>query len=98
MKRQCGALGTVVTYRIEWKRSALREFKKLPQAIQTIVQQAVEKLRNDPRSGGCRKLAGFDSVYRVRIGDYRLVYEVQDKAILVYILRVRLRREAYREK
>lgn len=83
-------------YRIEWKPSALREFKKLPPAVQSTVEQTVVRLGDEPRPSGCRKLAGFDSAYRVRIGDYRLVYEVQDKSVLIYILRIRLRGDAYR--
>ena len=74
----------------------MKEFRKLPPQIRTYVERTVEALAEQPRPDGCRKLAGFDSVYRVRIGGYRLVYEVEDGAILVCILRIRPRRESYR--
>ena len=86
-----------MTYRIEWKPSALREFKKLPRDIRDSVRRHVEGLAEEPRPAGCRKLARFDNAYRVRIGAYRLIYEVHDVRILVYILRIRPRSESYRD-
>lgn len=72
-----------MTYRIEWKPSALREFKKLPPEAQRMVERQVTRLENEPRPEDCRKLAGFDNAYRLRLGAYRLVYEVEDKSVRV---------------
>ena len=83
-------------YRIEWKPSALREFKKLPPGLRNTIERKIELLADNPRPDGCRKLAGLETAYRLRLGDYRLVYEVDDQIILVHILRIRHRRESYR--
>jgi mRNA interferase RelE/StbE len=57
------------------------------------MEQAVLRLENDPRPRGARKLQGTDTAYRVRVGDYRVVYEVIDSAHLVIILAARRRAE-----
>jgi mRNA interferase RelE/StbE len=49
-----------------------------------------------PRPAGCTKLAGADDAYRIRIGDYRIVYVIADKVLIVYIIRVGHRKEVYR--
>lgn len=83
-------------YQIEWKPSALREFKKLPADIRPEVERKVEALAENPRPDGCRKLAGMEKTYRMRHGDYRIIYEVEDSRVLVHILRIRPRRDSYR--
>ena len=57
---------------------------------------AIRALAVDPRPDGCAKMAGFRDTYRIRVGDYRVVYEVHDRVLLVLLLWVAHRREAYR--
>ena len=57
---------------------------------------AVEKLAKEPRPQGVRKLVGSDFTYRLRVGNYRIVYDVLDKKLIVEIIRVRHRKDAYK--
>ena len=86
----------MASYQIEWKRSAQRELEKLPRPTIKKVVVAVEKLAIEPRPRGVRKLVGSDFTYRLRVGDYRIVYEVLDKKLIVEIIRVRHRKDAYK--
>lgn len=83
-------------YQIRWKRSAAKELKKLPQATLLRILQSVESLATDPRPPGCRKLTGAEHTYRIRVGDYRVLYTIEDDAVLVEIIRVGHRRDVYR--
>ena len=86
----------MASYRIEWRSSARRELRKLSPAIVARVIEAVSALADDPRPGGCRKLRGSEHTYRIRTGTYRIVYEVLDARLVIEIVRVRHRRDAYR--
>lgn len=84
-------------YRIEWKASARKELRGLERAILGRVLTAVEALATDPRPDGCRKLAGSKQSYRIRVGDYRVVYLIEDDRLIVEIIRVRHRSAAYHD-
>jgi mRNA interferase RelE/StbE len=76
---------------------AERDLKRLPAALFRRVIAAVRALAAVPRPPGARKLHGSGrDDYRIRVGDYRVLYEVNDAARVVRIMRVRHRREAYR--
>lgn len=83
-------------YRVEIARRALKSLAALPRREQLRIQAAFELLAETPRPPGCIAMAGEKSVYRVRVGDYRIVYEVHDDAVLVQVVRVGHRREVYR--
>jgi mRNA interferase RelE/StbE len=53
-------------------------------------------LANDPRPPGCDKLAGLEALYRIRVGHYRIVYQIRDQELVVLIVKIRHRREVYR--
>ena len=83
-------------YSVEIKRSALKELDAIPQ--KTIRQRIVRRIRAlgvEPRSPGCEKLTGQDR-YRVRQGDYRIVYEVADDVLTVVVVRIGHRNDVYR--
>jgi mRNA interferase RelE/StbE len=86
----------VASYRVEWKNTALRELKQLDRQVLQRLVTAAEGIASDPRPVGARKLTGSDHTYRIRVGDYRIVYEISDDDGLVEIVRVRHRRDAYR--
>ncbi len=86
----------MASYRIEWKRSAKKELRKLPEQARRRVLAAVEGLRKDPRPPGCRKLVGGEGAYRIRIGSYRVLYTVFGSTLCLEIVRVADRKEAYR--
>ena len=83
-------------YKIEWKHSAVKELKKIEGKNRARILQAVSQLSSVPYPNGCKKLKGSLQTYRIRIGDYRVVYEVESKNIVIVIVRVRHRKEAYK--
>lgn len=86
----------MASYRIEWKNSAYKELQKLPrQMIQRIVE-AVDDLPNNPYPSGVKKLVGSEFSYRIRIGDYRVIYEIIEDKLVIEIIRVRHRKDVYR--
>ena len=83
------------SYRVALAASAEKELHGLPaQAIVRIVTR-LEGLASAPRPPGCKKLKGGDNEWRIRVGDYRVVYEINDKARTVDVTRIAHRREAY---
>ncbi|MGH7451187.1 MAG: type II toxin-antitoxin system RelE family toxin [bacterium] len=83
-------------YNVEFFNSAAKEFRALPSDIKSRVGEAIDALEQNPRPQGVRKLSGHTNLYRIRVGVYRVVYEINDRDLLVRITRVRHRREAYR--
>jgi mRNA interferase RelE/StbE len=83
------------TYRIEVAPAAARQLRKLDQAARRRIQAAVELLAGDPRPPGAKKLVGGEGEWRVRTGDYRIVYEIHDQVLRVLVLAVGHRREIY---
>jgi mRNA interferase RelE/StbE len=84
-----------VSYTIELRPAALRDFKSLSGDIQRRVSRKIDSLADDPRPPGAEKLSGHENLYRVRVGDYRILYELRNPT-LVIIARVGHRREVYR--
>jgi len=83
-------------YEVYLEGAAERDLRRLPAEVFHRIIPRIRALAEDPRPQGCRKLTGSENDWRIRIGDYRVVYEIDaaDKAIRVF--RVRRRREAYR--
>jgi len=84
-------------YSLKIKRSAERDLKQLPRPLFLRLNQQILALREDPRPVGTRKLKGKIEGWRVRVGDYRIVYQIDDSAQVVTIARVRHRRDAYKD-
>ncbi|HUD06941.1 MAG TPA: type II toxin-antitoxin system RelE/ParE family toxin [Candidatus Saccharimonadales bacterium] len=82
-------------YEIEFTRSAQKELKKLPPQISLRIAKFINKLSLDPRKGKVRPMVGVKS-WRLKVGDYRVVYDIFDKKLVVLIIRVRHRKDAYR--
>lgn len=83
-------------YEVSFRRSAEKDMSKLDAKLRSSVLRAVEPLAEDPRPDGCRKLHGSDDAYRLRAGDYRVLYTVDDSVLIVAVERVRHRRDVYR--
>ena len=79
---------------IEWDPRALKDLRKLERDIQRAVVEAVERLAMNPRPPGCKKLVGRDG-WRLRVRDYRLLYDVYDDRLVVYVVHVGHRRDIY---
>lgn len=88
----------MATYRIEVAPTAVRQLRKLDPAARRRVQAAVELLAEAPRPAGAKKLSGGSGEWRVRTGDYRIVYEIRDQVLVVLVLAVGHRREVYRRR
>ena len=84
-------------YRVFLERAAERDLRRLPPRLHSRVIMAIQALADEPRPGGCRKLTRSDRDWRIRVGDYRIVYEIDDAAREVGVNRVRHRREVYRK-
>ena len=82
-------------YSITFARSARRELEALPNSLIIRIFSKIEALSIEPRPNGCRKLQGFINLWRIRIGDYRVIYSIDDSTETIDIVAVRHRREAY---
>jgi len=83
-----------VAYTVEFSTAARRQFRKLPRNVQTIIQPEIDALADEPRPHGVEKMSGEENAYRVRVGDYRIIYEIHD-AVLIVVVRVGHRPEVY---
>lgn len=83
-------------YHVLFKPSADRSLRRLPEEVQRRIVAAVETLVDTPRPQGSVKLTGADDLYRIRVGNYRVVYAVMDDQLLILILRVAHRKDVYR--
>ncbi|MGH9245256.1 MAG: type II toxin-antitoxin system RelE family toxin [Acidimicrobiales bacterium] len=83
-------------YRVEIARRAVKALTGLPRREQQRVRAAIDLLVDNPRPPGCVALAGEDRGYRVRVGDYRIVYEIFDDRLVVHVIRIGHRRDVYR--
>lgn len=87
-----------MTYRIEWTAPAERELRKLDRPVARRILIAVSRLTADPRPYGARSLTGHPSgTTRIRVGDYRVVYVIEDEIVVITVVRVAHRREVYRD-
>jgi mRNA interferase RelE/StbE len=75
---------------------AERQLKAFPQAVQKRLVKRLKGLQANPRPQGVKKLAGEDDLYRVREGNYRIIYTIRDKALIVLVLKIGDRKEVYR--
>lgn len=85
-----------MSYDLVFARAARKSLQKLPKEVQSRVLEAAKSLRNDPRPQGSRKLRGSDRLWRIRVGDYRIIYSIDDDQRIVDVNTVRHRSDAYR--
>jgi len=83
-------------YQVKFLPSALRQFEALPEKIKVKITNRINSLISDPRPHGCVKLSGRGNTYRIRSGDYRILYQIRDKVLLVVIVGVGHRKRVYR--
>ena len=83
-------------YAVEFVPSAARELASLDQPMRRRVARRIEQLAEDPRAAGSLKLRGADNVWRSRIGDYRLLYRIEDDRLVVLVIKIGHRRDVYR--
>jgi mRNA interferase RelE/StbE len=83
-------------YEINLTSSARKEIRNLEKPVASRVAAAIDALIAAPHPPGCRKLEGEDDSWRVRVGDYRIIYTIDDRAAAIWIIAVRHRSDAYR--
>ena len=86
-----------MTYEIIITKSIQKQLDNLPNNIQERVYEKFSQLAEEPRPDGVVKLKGYDNEYRIRIGDYRLVYEIQDEQLIVLLVQCKHRRDVYKK-
>jgi mRNA interferase RelE/StbE len=89
------AEGSAGTYDVALTSSAAKELKKLPGQLIARIVARLESLASNPRPAGCKKLQGGNRECRIRVGDYRVVYTIDDAELLVEVTRIRHRSEVY---
>lgn len=83
-------------YEVLLEGNAQRDLKRLPTEVFHRITSEIGALANNPRPHGCRKIVGSQSDWRIRIGEYRIIYEIDDPARTIRVMRVRHRKEVYR--
>jgi len=83
-------------YKIEFSRSAEKQLKKLPRGDQQRIVEAVLALADETVPRGARKLAGYDDVFRIRVGRYRILYSVSSGTLVIIVLKIGHRQDVYR--
>lgn len=85
-----------MAYAIQFKPTALRQLEKLSRDLQKRIASKVQALRDEPFPPGCKKLFGETDTWRVRIGDYRIIYRVHRNVLLILVINIGHRRDVYR--
>ncbi len=83
-----------MTYRVEVKQSVIKTLKRIPRADQVKITEVIKALAHDPRPHNCLRLAD-SPYYRIRCGDYRIIYDVQHDKLIIIILKVGHRKDVY---
>ncbi|MDP2363509.1 MAG: type II toxin-antitoxin system RelE/ParE family toxin [Ignavibacteria bacterium] len=85
----------MVEYKLEFKKSASKELKALPNKELKRILQSIHQLIENPRPINSKKLSGSER-YRLRVGDYRILYEIHDQILIIYIIKIAHRKEVYK--
>lgn len=84
-------------YTVILERRVEKALRRLPRDVLMRVDRALLDLADDPRPAGCKKLKGYENLYRLRVGDWRLIYAVEEDQLVVLVIEIAPRGEAYRE-
>jgi mRNA interferase RelE/StbE len=84
-----------MSFSIRLARSAAKELQRLPAQVVERIQEAIAQLAENPRPTGCKKLKGYENTWRIRIGDYRVLYEIHEEIVLILIVQISHRKDAY---
>ena len=85
-----------MAYTILFQPAARRELAGVQRREQTRLMAAIESLAENPHPPGCAKMSGFTDIWRIRVGDFRIVYRIVDQRLIVEVIRIGHRREVYR--
>jgi mRNA interferase RelE/StbE len=85
-----------MAYKVAFSKSAHKELSRLPKNIYLKVEVSVDGLIENPRPSGCKKLVGSKNTYRIRVADYRIIYDVNDDIIEILIIKIEHRKDVYK--
>jgi mRNA interferase RelE/StbE len=83
-------------YEIEFSRESEKTLDHLDVKSAVRIVKAIKKLATQPKPIGCRKLVGSDNDYRIRIGDYRVIYKIKSSVLMIFVIRIGHRKDIYR--
>lgn len=86
-----------MSYEVKFSKGAKKQFRKLPLDVQQRIQTKINDLAIEPRPNGVKKLQGDDNSYRLRVGDYRVIYEVVDNVLIVTVIKIGHRSDIYKD-
>lgn len=86
----------MASYELAFRKSVAKDLRRLPNKDVKRILERIRALAKEPRPAGCEKLSGQER-YRIRLGDYRIVYQVEDHRLIVLVIKVGHRREVYRK-
>lgn len=87
-----------MSYKIQISKSASKQIKKLSSELQKRIQNKIDNLAIEPRPDGVKKLKGRENGYRIRVGDYRILYDIFDDVLLISVVEVGHRSNIYKDK
>lgn len=87
----------MTSFEIEWKASAKKELKKIDKVEIPKILNEIEKLSLEPYPKNHKKILGTEHIFRIKIGNYRVIYSIENGRLLIEIIRVRHRKEVYRK-
>ncbi len=83
-------------YQIEITKTAEKQLKSLPLEYKIKITKTIKLLALEPRPYGCKKLTGYENSYRIRVGNYRIIYDIKSKVLTILILKIGYRKDVYR--
>lgn len=86
-----------MSYKVEILKGALKQLKKLSPEVQERIQAKIDELATEPRPNGVKKLKGQENTYRIRVGDYRILYDIFDDILLVTVVEIGHRGKVYKD-
>ncbi|MBI2026887.1 MAG: type II toxin-antitoxin system RelE/ParE family toxin [Deltaproteobacteria bacterium] len=83
-------------YNIQFKPSVFKQLKQISSRDQKKIMRKIQELEENPRPFGLKKLVAEENLYRIRVGDYRIIYQIQDKILLILVIKIGHRKDIYR--
>lgn len=85
-----------MAYSIVFRKSARKQIGQLPEIAVSKITTAIDALADEPRPANCKKMQGVEGTYRIRVGDYRIIYTVNDTVVTVEIVKIGSRQDVYK--
>jgi len=86
-----------MSFQIQFVPAAIRQLEKLPRRDQHRIRDAIEELAKEPRPQNVKKMVGSDNLWRLRVSNYRVLYEIHDARLVVLVIRIAHRKDIYRK-